>query len=388
MALLGLLCGCKSPQEVEKLSKELPVSVRRKLGIPRRVPDTTLRGFLIKADPVKMHNMLSVAIYDAARRKALSERGELEIPFGVLTADGKYPSISATDDYEYLQVHHDADGQPTHGLVRTITGCLMTAVGRPVVAAIPVPGSTNEKGVFQKAFGEMVRILGRRFRVYMYDAGVPSEDNADAVITAGKDYAFLIADPRWQMYQAIELLFRDKPANYVEEEIVSSTKRIVRKLTVLPVTRTKKDILFWKHTRTMVRIETETHEEGKPVKYYTRYSVSSLEPDDLSLRGWFQMHFYRWDVESVHNILDTTFEEDKRPWIRKNAQGNLVVHILRRVAYTLLTLYKNVTIRNDEERYGTWKDLMESLKETMKWATDEVFANLRPRRFAVPPALV
>ena len=166
IALLGFLAGCKGPKEVEELSKERPKSIRKLLGIPRRVPDTTLRDFLTKLDPMKLHTMLYVVGYDANRRKALRQRDDIDIPFGVLSGDGKYPSISDTEPYAFLQVHHK-DGEPSHGLVRTVTCCLVTALGRPILGALPIPGSTNEQGGFQKAFGERVRIYGRLFRVFM-----------------------------------------------------------------------------------------------------------------------------------------------------------------------------------------------------------------------------
>lgn len=387
MALLGLLAGCKGPKEVEELSKELPKSMRKLLGIPRRVPDTTLRDFLTKLDPMKLHKMLYVLGYDASRRKALRHRDDIDIPFGVLSADGKYPSISDTDPYEYLQVHHK-DGEPTHGLVRTVTGCLVTAVGRPIVGALPIAGSTNEKGAFQKAFGEWVQMYGRLFRVVMYDAGVPSKGNAGAVIAAGKHYIFLIADDRWHMHQTIEMLLRDKAPAYVDEEVVSQSKRIVRKLTMHEVKPTQKNILLWEHTRTLFRIDHEVYEDGKRVSTETRYSVTSLEAHELEPCQWLKLHIIRWGVETAHSILDTAFEEDDRPWIRKNAQGNLAVQILRRVAYTMMTLYKHVTIRDEDESAQPWRKHMEWVKDMLKWATEKDVANLRPRTFSVPPALV
>jgi hypothetical protein len=386
LTLLGLLAGCKSPKEVEELSEELPKSIRGLLGIPRRVPDTTLRDFLIKLDPTVLHNMLCVVGYDAMRRKALRHREDIEIPFGVLSGDGKYPSISDTNPYAYLQVHHQ-DGEATHGLVRTVTCCLVSAAGRPILGAVPILGSTNEKGGFQKAFGDMVRIYGRLFRVFMYDAGAASSDNADAVKATGKEYVFLIADPRWQMYQTIELLLREKAPDFVDEEVVSDTKRVVRKLTMHSVKPTKKNLLLWEHTRTIFRMDNEVYENGELVSSETRFSVTSLEPQELEPGQWLKLHVIRWGAETAHSILDTAFEEDDRPWIRKNAQGNLAVQLLRRIAYTLMTLYKHVTIRNEDESARPWRKHMEWVKDMLKWANPEDVANLRPRTYAVPPAL-
>ena len=82
--LLGILAGCKGLGEVEELTEEMPKSVRKLLGMPGRIPDTTLRDFLVKVDPVKLEAVLSVVGYDAYRRKALRHRDDIDIPFGAL----------------------------------------------------------------------------------------------------------------------------------------------------------------------------------------------------------------------------------------------------------------------------------------------------------------
>ena len=232
----------------------------------------------------------------------------------------------------------------------------------------------------------MVRTYGRLFRVVMYDAGAASETNADAVKTAGKDYIFLIADERWQMYQHVEQLLAGKTPAAVDEEIVSDGKRIVRKITLMTVPQTRTNIVLWKHTRTIMRIDSETYEGDELKSTRTRYAVSSLEADTLTAIQWLRLHVCRWDVESAHQILDVTFEEDDRPWITKDAQGNLAVHLLRRVAYTLMALYKHVTVRNEDDSLLPWRKYFEWVKDALKWATEEATANLRSRNVAIPPA--
>lgn len=386
-ALLGLLAGCKGILEVEELTKDLPKSVRRLLGIPRRIPDTTLRDFLCKLDPEKLYELVYIVGYDAWRRRALRQREDIDIPFGVISADGKYPSISDTQAYPFLQVRHDEAGEAAYGLVRTITSTLITAKGRPILGCVPVLGATNEQGSFKKSFGDSVRIYGRLFRLAMYDAGAASKPNADAVVKAGKDYAFLIADPRWVMYQMLELLLEDRAPDVVEAEAVSERKRIVRTLTMLPVTPAKKNVTLWEHTRTIFKLESEFYEDGQLTGTKTRYAVSSMPSTELSADQWLRLHVLRWGVETCHQILDTAFEEDDRPWITKSAQGNLAVQILRRVAYTLMALYKHVTLRSEADSEAPWRKFMEWVKDAVRWANPEDLEGLRTRSFTVPPAL-
>ena len=383
--LLGLACGCKGLAELEELTAEMHPSVRKLLGIPKRIPDTTLRDFLCQLGPESLSTVLYTLGYDAWRRKALHDAEGF--PWGVLSQDGKYPSIRDTQASTYLQVHHNEAGEATHGLLRTITSTLITAAGRPILGAVPVRGDTNEQGSFQQAFGDMVRIYGRLFRVVMYDAGAASLANADAVRKAGKHYFFQVADPRWVMYQTLEMLLRDEAPVACDEEIVSERQRIVRRLSLVSLRPTEKNLTVWGHARTAFKVCNETYEDGVLTGTLTRYFITSLESSELSADKWLRLVVMRWGVETSHQILDGAFAEDKHPWITSDAQGALAVMLLRRAAYTILTLYKSVTQRSDDHRLLPFRKLMEWLKDTLKWPNSEELEGLRTRRFAVPPAL-
>ena len=48
-ALVGLVAGCRNLRDVERLTDRLPKAVRKRLGVFRRVPDTTERDLLVWA---------------------------------------------------------------------------------------------------------------------------------------------------------------------------------------------------------------------------------------------------------------------------------------------------------------------------------------------------
>jgi len=385
--LLGLACGCKGLGELEELTAEMHITVRRLLGIPRKIPDTTMRDFLILLDPEQLAELLYVVAYDAWRRKALQQCGEL--PWGVLSLDGKYPVIRDVGGYKFLQVHHDAEnGEAIYGMLRTVTATLITAAGRPILGAVPVRGDTNEQGSFQQALGDMVRIYGRLFGLVMYDAGAACEANADVVLSAGKHFFFQIADERWVMYRTIAELLANKTSVATEEEIVSSHERVVRRLWTLPVKPTGKTVTtIWKSIRTAFKLVSETYVDGVLDSTMTRLYVTDLESAAVSADKWLQLIVMRWGVETSHQILDGAFAEDDRPWITSDAQGALAVMLLRRVAYTIMTLYKSITLRSDDNRILPFRKIMEWLKDTLKWPNPEEFEGLQTRSFAVPPAL-
>ena len=61
--------------------------------------------------------------------------------------------------------------------------------------------------------------------------------------------------------------------------------------------------------------------------------------------------------------------------------------LLRRAVYTILTLFKHVTLRSEDKHLMPWRKLMERIKDVLKWATADVVEGFRTRSFAIPPAL-
>ena len=92
-----------------------------------------------------------------------------------------------------------------------------------------------------------------------------------------------------------------------------------------------------------------------------------------------------WGVETSHQILDMAFAEDAHPWIEQNPRATAVVMVLRRIAYTLLTLFRSVTLRSDEQRTRPWRELMRDILLAAVTATAEQLRSLRRHRLAPAP---
>jgi hypothetical protein len=135
----------------------------------------------------------------------------------------------------------------------------------------------------------------------------------------------------------------------------------------------------WEHLRTVLRIQTETFDATAEPRVDERYLISSMPSVRLTADHWLLVARRHWGVETSHQILDTAFEEDDHPWIETlraasehpkgwNARRGeacpraaLVVAILRRIAYTMLALFRSVTQRSDERRHTPWQTLMTDL---------------------------
>lgn len=73
------------------------------------------------------------------------------------------------------------------------------------------------------------------------------------------------------------------------------------------------------------------------------------------------------------------FREDEKPWITYSAQGMLAVLILRRIAYSMLTLFRSVTQRSETKRATPWRDILRTFYNVVIAATDDCITTLRPR---------
>ncbi len=297
-ALLGMVAGSRSLREVEQLTAELTPAVRAKLGIARRVPDTTLRDALAALEPDDVRPALHAATRAAQRRKALEPDG---LPFGVVSLDGKATSVPAADDFFAQRQTATAEARLL-GLVRTVTATLTSSTARPVIDVVPIPASTNEMGMFQRCLSALMGTYGRSdlFRLVTYDAGACSRENARAVRDLGLHYLFAVKSTQPSLHtEAVRWLCGLEP----DQAAASSTdlhhgRSVVRRIYLGEALAAPEG---WEHLRTVLRVEVETLDsKGVRVASDNRYFVSSLPRSRLSEVQWLLVVRRHWGVETAH----------------------------------------------------------------------------------------
>jgi len=379
-ALVGLMAGCRSLSESEALTESLAPAMRRRLGLPRRLADTTARDALCRVPLDGLRAALHRLVRAAWRRKALEPVG---LPVSVLALDGKATALP-TLNHPLVQNHIDGQVVP-FGLVRTVTCSLVSAAGRPCIDAIPIPSGTNEVGYFQAAFGSVVETYGSLFDVVTYDAGGFSRANADTVVAAGKQYLFALKDEhrRTMCRLAVELLAVETVVARTEDALDNQTT-VVRSLRLLRADPSwsygdgkTPDQSVWPHAKAFLAVEYVKVRRGAVVERDERMFVSSYDPEQLTPAQWLLLVRSHWGVESSHHTFDTAFAEDDRPWIEADPHGMLAVLLLRRIAYTLLALYRAVTLRSDENRATRWAALLRQVRDVLIAATEDQLAGLR-----------
>lgn len=377
MVLVGMLTGCQSLLDVEQLSVLMTSAARSLLGIRRRVPDTTMRTVLCDLLPDAIRSLLHRQVRAAYRRKALQPT---QLPLGVVAIDGKTTTLASCDDH-YAQ-RQTAEGGALVGALRTMTCCLISSAALPCLDAIPIPAGTNEMATFALCLSELIRVYGGLdlFRMVAADAGSCSLENASLVRSCKLHYLFALKSTQPTLYNEASRLLGAldvSKALACSEDQLGGQRVVIRRLYLCTEMSGFHD---WEHLRTVLRVTSQTLEHGTLTKDENRYFVCSLGPDRLSPEQWLKLVRKYWMVENgPHWTLDLPLQEDAHPWIESEPQGALVLALLRRIAYNMLSLFRAVTLRAEDNRATPWKSLLERFKATLYAALDSDLTALRAR---------
>ena len=142
----------------------------------------------------------------------------------------------------------------------------------------------------------------------------------------------------------------------------------------------------WTGARGLVRVRrTVLDSDGEVIQVGERSWVTSLEPDALTPDQWLRVCRGHWGVENNgHNTWDAVLRKDQRPWITTQPNGTLVLMMLRRLAYDILTLHRTVTMRSDNNRKTPWRELMRWFYNALIAATAEQLGGLRELKPPLP----
>ena len=350
--------------------------------MPRRLADTTMRDALCLLSLDQLRTALHRLVKAAWRRKALVSQ---HLPIQVVALDGKVTALPCLNQ-PFVQTRHPEAGAP-YGLVRTMTAALVSAPGRPCIDAIPIPAETNEVGHFQVAFKSLVATYGSLFDLVSYDAGGFSRANADAVVAAGKDYLFALKDEHRTMCRLADELLASEPVACHTEDVLDKATTVVRSIRLLRADPSWSygdgkgpHQSVWSHAKAFLSVEYVKVRHGEVVERDERMYVTSVALERLTVPQWLLLVRSHWGVENEnHHTLDAVFREDDRPWIEADANGMLAVLLLRRIAYTMLALFRSVTLRSDESRALRWRALLAWVRDALVAAAPEHMMNLRAR---------
>lgn len=285
--------GHRSLAETEHFSEAMAPAARRVLGIRGRIPDTTMRDVLVRVPVDPLRRALHRVTRRAHRRKALTAD---ELPFGVVSMDGKETAIPAWDDDFAQRQVHGGSAAGACGLARSVTSVLATSRARPCLDISPIPPETNEDGHYVRALDELREAYGRLdlFRMIAYDSGGCSKRNADATRERHLHYFFRLDAKQPTLAAEAERLLAHR---CVEEADAYTEERTGRGLERRSVFLTSEMAGFhgWEHLRTVMRVRREVWSDGGELRSCEdRYAISSLALDRLRPAQWLRLMRIRW----------------------------------------------------------------------------------------------
>lgn len=330
-------------------------AVRRLIGIARRVPDITMRTAMCALAPEAIRLVIHHQLLGAHRRKSLVLDA---LPIGAAAIDGKSTAVSGCDD-QYAQ-RQTAEGGALVGVVRTMTCCLISSAALSCLDAIPIPAETNEMATFALCVSEPMRVYGHLdlFQRVAADAGSCSQENASFARGRGLHYLFGLKRTQPTLFAEAKRVLEhrsERQADACSEDHLGGERRVVRRLYLT----SEMAGYYLEHLETGIRIESRTFDHGERVEHENRYYVCSLPANSLSSDH--RLHLIRryWGIENgPHFTLDVAPHEDDHPWIEADPKGALVLALLRRAAYNLLTLFRSVTLRGELSRITPWKTVL------------------------------
>lgn len=379
LVVSAILSRCRSLVQLEDLSAEMSRAGRKLLGLPRRLPDTTVRDVLVKLEPNSLRAALYRQVRSAARRKALRP---VDLPFGVVSLDGKFTAIDDTKS-RYVSVCKDTAGAE-YGKLGTVTATLISAAAKPCLDARPIGGGWGEETVYSYALDELLEAYASLglFKLVVYDAGACSRVNARCTRESGLHYMFRLKQGKQpKLYRAAGQELGGRGLDEADAIIEGSFQGKPERRSVY----LSEEVSFWPRwteMRTVARVRWELLDsQGRTVKSDERYYVSSLGKDALTPKQWGAVSRGHWAVENnCHHTFDAVFREDEKPWIPSDAKGTLAVLLLRRLAYNILTLFRTITQRSASGRHMPWRDLCRWFYNMLIVVNDDQIAGLRARK--------
>lgn len=391
----AMVAGRLGFRGMEKLTGKISPAMRPVLGIPKRIPDTSARDFVLNAEHPGVRDGLKRYVKGLYHRGVLDELGE-HMPIKMVSLDGKYDRarvrVNRKDgvlrnrsvirqSYPYFQADEEAQSGWLWGEVRTLSVVLASSPSTPCLDCVPVAGCTNEMGTFDEAFGTLLNDWGwtRLFEAVCVDAGMVSLDNATLVKQAGVDYIMAIKGGQPELQGKLNELLDPRTTPDAQ-----STERYKGKNLTYRLWRTKDAAgwLDWSHLKQglLIRRTLCADDSSEPDQDEYRFYASSIPWSRLCHEEWLVVVRAHWRIENnLHWTLDKILREGKRPWIR-DPHGMLVMNILRRIAYNVLARQRARTLCSDDTMIP-WADLIEMLYDALRLARLEDIVSRRHRRW-------
>lgn len=311
LVMISVLCGMDELDKMIDYGKNKKEFLEKEFDIKSIPSKSTLTRIFVMIDP-KWLGLSIVGIVQSL----IKERHKQ------IMLDGKV--IKATDAIKTIEK-----------MMNIVTAYTDTGIS---LLQKTVEDKTNEI----PAVKELLELLDVKGMIITADAMHCQKETAKAIVDNGGDYVLQLKANQKSFYEDVYAMFDDKYMDETDKECEYETFKTQEKSHGRIETRTcyvLNELAFftdylanWKGLKKIFAVIREVERNGKSTKEISCY-LSSKNTTAENLLSYTRKH---WQIESMHHILDVTYDEDRCKLLRQRAQENL--NIFRKMG---ISIHKN-----------------------------------------------
>lgn len=311
LVMISVLCGMDELDKMIDYGKNKKEFLNKEFDIKTIPSKATLTRIFVMIDP----KWLGLSIVGIIQSLIKEKHTQIMI-------DGK--AIKSTDAIKTIEK-----------MMNIVTAYTDTGIS---LLQKTVEDKTNEI----PAVKELIEMLDVKGLVVTADAMHCQKETAETIVNNGGDYVLQLKANQKSFYEDVYAMFDDKYINEADKDCEYEIYKTQEKSHGRIETRTcyvLNEIAFftdylanWKGLKKIFAVMREIEKDGKITKEISCY-LSSKNATAEKLLSYTRKH---WEIESMHHILDVTYDEDRCRILSQRAQENL--NIFRKMG---ISIHKN-----------------------------------------------
>jgi predicted transposase YbfD/YdcC len=251
--------------------------------------------------------------------------------------------------FDGKQSRNSGDDKNNGGVINTVTA--WAASNRLVLGQTKVEGKSNEI----TALPELINVLDLAGCIVTIDAMGCQREIVKKIVKKEADYVIAVKKNQPSLYERVEQLFKQaiktrgqslKMSSFSTKEINRGREETRNYLMISDIAMSIDPLQKWQNLTSIGMVESVRVVDGK-TSVETRYFISSLEDGIEKLAEAIRGH---WSIEnSLHWVLDVTFQEDNSRIRKDNAPSNFAV--LRHIAVNIIGQNKSRKLSVKSKRF-------------------------------------
>lgn len=323
LVMISILCGMDELDKMVDYGKSKKKFLEKEFEIKSIPSKSTLTRIFVMIDP-KWLGLSIVGIVQSLIKEKTTQ----------IMLDGK--AIKSTDAIKTIEK-----------MMNIVTAYTNTGIA---LLQKTVDNKTNEI----PAVKELIEMLDVKGMVITADAMHCQKETAETIVNNGGDYVLQLKANQKNFYEDVYAMFDDKYMDETDKnceyEIYKTEEKShgrIEKRTcyVLNEIAFFTDYLAnWKGLKKIFAVIREVEKDNKVTKEISCY-LSSKNTTAENLLSYTRKH---WEIESMHHILDVTYDEDRCKLLNQRAQENL--NIFRKMGISIHKHYlknKKQTVKSN-----------------------------------------